>query len=164
LAGNNIHGDMKTLQKDYPEVVSVLKTRGKHNITNIGLFARRRDIVHSGNVGLQLLVKRLLNYHLPKNDEDIFSDWNKKDLTIEQIAYAAKDALAHLEVYEALMELPDLNLRFKKENVVIGGKVDIVPRSGSCSNVSSMATRAATGVVVDLNNVVSPSGISPSCC
>ena len=83
--------------------------------------------MYSGNVGLQLLVKRLLNYHLPKNDEDIFSDWNKKDLTIEQIAYAAKDVLTHLEVYEALIELPDLNLRFKKEHVIIGGKVDIVP-------------------------------------
>ena len=54
-------------------------------------------------------------------------DWNKKDLTIEQITYAAKDALAHLEVYEALMELPDPNLHFKKDNVIIGGKVDIVP-------------------------------------
>ena len=52
LAGNNIYSDMKTLQKDYPKVVSALKTRGKHSITNIGLFARRRDIVYSGNVGL----------------------------------------------------------------------------------------------------------------
>jgi hypothetical protein len=82
LAGNNIYSDMKTLQKDYPKVVSVLKTRGKHSITNIGLFARRRDIVYSGNVGLQLLVKRLLSYHLPKNNKDISSDWNKNNLTV----------------------------------------------------------------------------------
>ena len=74
LAGSNIHGDMRPLQNDYPEVVSVVKTRGKHTMANNGLFARRRDIVYSGNVGLQLLVKHLLNYHLPNDVEDIFSD------------------------------------------------------------------------------------------
>ena len=76
---------------------------------------------------MQLLVKITLSLHLPKRDEDIFSDWNNNVLTTEQIAYASKDALAHLEVYEALMKMPDLNLRIEKDNVVIGSKVDIVP-------------------------------------
>ena len=131
LVGNNIHGDLTNLQKDFPEIMNVMKARAKRNIINIGLTARRRDVVQSAVVGLQLLVKRTLSLHLPKRDEDIFSDWNKNVLTTEQIAYASKDALAHLEVYEALMKMPDLNLRIEKGNVVIGSKVDIVPRSGA---------------------------------
>ena len=111
---------------------------------------------------MQLLVKITLSLHLPKRDEDIFSDWNNNVLTTEQIAYASKDALAHLEVYEALMKMPDLNLRIEKDNVVIGSKVDIVPRSGAYQNISCMATPAAVGVIVDLTEVASPIGIKPA--
>ena len=161
LVGNNIQGDLTNLQKDFPEITNVLKGRGKRNIINIGLAARRRDVVQSGVVGLQLLVKRTLSLYLPKRDKDIFSNWNSNVLTAEQIAYASKDALAHLEVYEALMKKPDLNLRIEKNNVVIGSKVDIVPRSGAYRNISCMATRAATGVIVDLTDVASPFGIKP---
>ncbi|KAL7532711.1 hypothetical protein ACHAXR_004793, partial [Thalassiosira sp. AJA248-18] len=162
LAGNNIKGDLKGLWKDYPETKHVITSRGEKNIISLGTFARRRDVVQSGVVGLALLVKRLLKYHLPKEDEDKFSDWNRSVLLEPQIAYASKDALAHLDVYEELKSMPDLNLRLRKENVVIGDKVDFVPRSGYYpNNVSCMATRAATGVVVDLASIRSPEGIDP---
>ena len=57
------------------------------------------------------------------------------------------------------MKMPDLNLRIEKDNVVIGSKVDIVPRSGAYRNILCMATRAAVGVIVDLTEVASPIGI-----
>ena len=61
------------------------------------------------------------------------------------------DAIGHLEVYEKLKEMPDLTiLRLKRGDITIGSKVDFVPRSGYKGGVSSLATRAATGVVVDL--------------
>ena len=106
-----------------------MKARGKRNIINIGLTARRQDVVQSAVVEFQLLVKRTLSLHLPKRDKDIFSGWNKNVLITKQIADASKDALAHLEVCEALMKMLDLNLRTEKEHIVIGSKVDIVPRS-----------------------------------
>ena len=52
LVGNNIQGDLTNLQKDFPEITNVLKGRGKRNIINIGLAARRRDVVQSAVVGL----------------------------------------------------------------------------------------------------------------
>ena len=82
-------------------------------------------------------------------------------LQANQIAYASKDALAHLEVYEALKDMPDLNRRLERKDVKVGDKIDIVPRSGMFRNVSLMATRAATGYVLDLSVVNSPAGISP---
>ena len=164
LAGNNIKGDLTGLSRDYPEIKEVIKNRGDRNVFNLGTFARRRDVVQSGNVGLSLLVKRLTNYWLPKDDEDKFSNWNQDVLTSRQIAYAAKDALAHLDCYEKLVEMPDLNLRLKPSDVtaLAGSKVDLVPRSGYNSNVSCMATRAATGIVLDLARVRSPEGIEPA--
>ena len=89
---------------------------------------------------MALLVQRLTNYHLQKDDEDKFLDWNRSVLKEEQVAYASKDALAHLEVFEQLNKLPDLNLRLRRQDVVIGSKVDFVPRSSYSSNAESMAT------------------------
>ena len=52
------------------------------------------------------------------------------------------DAIGHLEVYEKLKEMPDLTIRLKRGE-------------------SSLATRAATGVVADLETCTSPQGILP---
>jgi hypothetical protein len=71
------------------------------------------------------------------------------------------DAIGHLEVYEKLKEMPDLTIRLKRGEITIGSKVDFVPRSGYKGGVSSLATRAATGVVVDLETCTSPQGILP---
>ena len=63
----------------------MMKARGKRNIINIGLTARRQDVVQSAVVKLQLLAKITLSLHLPKRDKDIFSDWNKNVLTTYQV-------------------------------------------------------------------------------
>ncbi|KAL7547331.1 hypothetical protein ACHAWF_010648 [Thalassiosira exigua] len=152
--------EKKHYSKSYSVISKSLST--KQQSGGAITLMERRDFVQSGSVGLQLLVKRLLNYHLPELDEDRFSDWNKDQLDKRQIDYGAKDALAHLEVSEALWLMPDLNLRLKKADVAIGQKVDFVPRFGYFRNISCMATRTATGVVVDLPRVCSPAGIEPS--
>ena len=47
-----------------------------------------------------------------------------------------------------LEKLPDLTRRLEESDVVVGKKVDVVPRSG---NVSCMATRAVTAEIVDVD-------------
>ena len=75
LVGNNI--DLKQISRYYPEMDSVIKNREEKNIVSLGgLEARKRDVVYSGTVSSPILVKRTLGYILPKDDQDIFSDWN----------------------------------------------------------------------------------------
>lgn len=85
------------------------------------------------------------------------SDWTKP--TKEQLKYAAIDAAVSLEVYEKLMEMPDLTRRLTLEDIHPGKTVDLVPRNGS--NVASMATRAATVTVADMLPCQCPRGIKP---
>ena len=68
---------MKQISRYYPEMDSVIKNREEKNIVSLGgLEARKRDVVYSGTVSSPILVKRTLGYILPKDDQDIFSDWN----------------------------------------------------------------------------------------
>ena len=54
--------------------------------------------------------------------------------------------------------MPDLTSRLNEEDAVVGKKVDLVPRHGSVAN---MATRAATGTIVDMDICHSPDDILP---
>ena len=62
---------------------------------------------------------------------------------------------------DGLQTYPDLTLRLKKDDIRINDKVDFVPRSSCKGAVSTLATRAATGVIVDLNKCASGVGILP---
>lgn len=161
LVGVNIGGDLSYIRKDYPEMDQVIKSRQESSNVSLGTYARKRDVVQTGTVGLSVLVDRLLGYRLPKDDEDRFADWNITTLTEQMIKYAALDAIGHLQCYEKLQTLPDLTLRLKKDDIRVGDKVDFVPRSGQRGGVSTLATRAATGYIVDLNECESGEGILP---
>ena len=54
-------------------------------------YARKRDVVQNGSVGMKYLIKTVLQLLVEKNDEDKFSDWNKAVLDPKQIKYAVLD-------------------------------------------------------------------------
>jgi len=129
------------------------------HIVNLGSYARKRDVVQNGTVTLDELVKIVLCETLEKNPTVRLSKWSVTKLTKAQIEYAALDAIKSLEVYVKLQQLPDLSLRLSKEDAIPGSIVDVVPSHG---NVSSMATRAAWGTLVDDKYCRLPLNFTPS--
>ena len=156
VVGVNVGGDLLRIGKDFG-VQRTLAKRDAKTIISLGVFARKRDVVQSGSVGMKHLVKVVLGYDLEKRDEDKFSNWNANELTSSQVKYAVGDVCAPLTCYEKLCKIPDLTIRLRKNEATPGKKVDLVPRHG---NVACMATRAATGYIIDNSAICqSPDGI-----
>ena len=103
---------------------------------------------------LPLLTKRALDLYMPKDDTDTFSRWNRTVLENSQVKYAALDVIASLLLFEKLQMMTDLEQRLTKKYVKVNDEVDIVPNSGASKGM--MATRAATGTVVEMVNCRSP--------
>ena len=59
-----------------------------------------------------------------------------------------------------LKEKPDLTKQLTQAKVVPGLKVDLVPATGSV-NVAALATRSATGSIVNETECESPLGVTP---
>ncbi len=160
LVGVNVSADLIKIGKDFG-IDDILKVAQKDrpNVINLGPFARARDVVPSGTASLQLLSERVLKARLEKSRQIRLSDWDKKDeLEDNQMKYAALDAIASLKIFLELDKMPDLTCRFTMDDVSTGNTVDLVPMHGS---VSCMATRAATGIIVDVDGCESPDDITP---
>lgn len=100
IVGVNVSADLKKVQRDFGinSADQALRKRKPETIINLGLYARRRDVVQDGSVGLQHLAKTVLNYHIDKNDEVIFSNWNSDRLSPEQTKYALIDVHGEREL------------------------------------------------------------------
>ncbi|EJK48190.1 hypothetical protein THAOC_33036 [Thalassiosira oceanica] len=127
---------------------------------NLSVYARRRGVIETSSAKLPLLTKRALDLHMPKDDTDTFSRWNRTVLENSQVKYAALDVIASLLLFEKLQMMTDLEQRLTKKDVKVNDKVDIAPNSGASKGM--MATRAATGTVVEMINCRSPEGLEPS--
>ena len=138
FVGRAVAADIKRLAKDYraPALVQHAKT------LELGLFARRRDVVKNGTAGLEKLVELTLGLRMSKEPAVRLSKWSSMLLSAAQQEYAALDAILSLEVHDALAKLPDLTTKLSASQAVIGAQADLVPSRGS---VGVLATRA--GVV-----------------
>ena len=156
FVGNNIHGDITGLIRDYPEMKAVFERRGgkRNRMINLSVHARRRDVIQTSSAKLPLLTKRVLDLYMPKDDNDTFSRWNCNVLRDAQVKYAALDVIASLLLFEKLQIMTDLEQRLSKKDAQVNDKVDIAPNSGAGKGM--MATRAATGIIVDIVNCRSP--------
>jgi len=122
-------------------------------------MTRARDVVKTGVVALDTLVKVTLKEHLKKSPSVRLSTWSAPKLTHEQAKYAALDVIKALEVFFFLDDLPDLTTRFTPDDVAEGLAVDIVPSHGS---VTVLATRAAYAIILPSPaHWVTPNGCKP---
>ena len=154
IFGANVSADLTKIARDF-HVVEMKKVdqKTRQNVHNLGLFARKRDVVQDGSASLELIVKSVLNIALDKTLQ--CSDWGGT-LSPEQKQYAAIDAAASLEVGEKLLELPDLTRRLQQDVVSPGKLVDLVPRNGS---TACMATRSATATITSSGTCTCPPGM-----
>lgn len=157
-AGVNVGGDLNTIGRDL-NCINTIEAIPGSNVVNLGKFARRRDVVQNGTVGLDVLAEIVLNEHLAKPNAVRFSNWATNRLSTDQVRYAAIDADVSFRLYKSLNKMPDLNARLKTSEVSDGLAVDIVPRNGSAAN---MATRAGWGKIDDSGGLWStPMNITP---
>lgn len=156
FAGNKVSADLKYIGDDFHiEQIKALDQKKRTNVCNLGMYARKRDVVqNAATCSIELLGERLFGVQIDKTLQT--SDWN--DPTDDQLNYAAIDAAVSLESYEVMKGMPDLSRRLTVDDIQPGKKVDLVPRSG---DVSILATRAATAVVMDMLPCQCPSGIVP---
>lgn len=156
FVGASVSSDLIRIGKDF-QCSEVTKDA---NYVNLGMFARKRDVVQHGTASLEKLVQLTLGEFLDKAPDVRLSKWSNIELTDAQKKYAALDAMKSLEVYEHLESLPDLTIRLSPEMAMPNLVVDVVPSHG---NVASMATRAAIGQLLDGKlGCHSPVGITPA--
>lgn len=145
FVGNCVGGDISKLGKDYSCVEQMKKVKR----VNLGGFAKARDVVQNGTVRLDVLVKICLNEKMSKQAEiRISNKWQKRDLSQEQMQYAALDGIKSLEVYFYLRDKPDLTKRLSEAEATVGLSVDIAPyRYGTSAGI--VATRCGVGRLTD---------------
>ena len=159
MVGVNVSADLIKIGKDFGiDAILKVSQKDRPNVINLGPFARARDVVSSGTVSLQQLSERVLKARLDKSRHLRLSSWDKDKLDDDQKKYAALDAISSLKIHHELDQMPDLTRRFTMDDVSAGNTVDLVPMHGS---VSCMATRAATGIIVDVDECKSPDNITP---
>lgn len=88
-AGVAIRDDMRALERLYPFEAGA--------VADLALMARTRGIKAQG---LRTLAAQLLGFRISKSAQ--CSNWEKSDLTIRQIRYAATDAWVGRELYLAM--------------------------------------------------------------
>ncbi|KAL1495589.1 hypothetical protein AB1Y20_016950 [Prymnesium parvum] len=144
FVGRQLGGDAAKLSRDFQGA-----TRLKDNMKTLelGLYARQRDVVRRGSVGLDVLCARVLGKMLPKDERvRCSSKWSAAQLDEQQMAYAAADAAASLDIYRALKDMPDLSARMTPETAIPGAVADMVPNAG---DVTDMATIVAKCQILD---------------
>lgn len=142
FVGVQIGGDISKIAKDF----KLNELKEKCNSINLGKYCRERNLIENGRFGLSQIAKSILQRTLEKDDSIRMSDWSLQTLSKPQQLYAAMDAIIGLEIYLAAEKYPDLSLCLRKEDIINGLKVDIIPRRG---RASSMMTRSAIGILAD---------------
>ena len=155
FTGRGIGGDLKKIARDF----DCAALMGKVNFVELGTMARTRDVVKSGVVGLDVLVKVVLKQRLNKAPSVRLSRWSGATLSPAQLSYAALDVIKALEVYFVLAPKPNLVARLQPSQVQSGTIVDVVPAHGA---VDVLATRAATATIVPDASHAVPHGLSVS--
>jgi hypothetical protein len=154
IFGVNVSADLVKISRDFQEAdMMKMNHKMRPDVHNLGMLARRRDVVQDAGSSLELIAMHVLNIKLDKTLR--CSNWSGK-LTDDQIKYAAIDAAVSLEVGEKLLEMPDLSRRLTQEAAIPGVKVDMIPRHGS---IACMATRAATAIIIDSVTCTCPPGM-----
>ena len=112
----------------------------------------------NSSVGLAKLCEIVLEETIDKCNTVRFSDWMVRQLNEVQRKYAALDVIVSRRIFIELEKRSDLTRRLDEKDTINGKKVELVPRHGS---IASMATRAVTANIVEMEVCHSPDGILP---
>lgn len=96
--GQGLERDFRELHTSYPDVKSFVKVNSVIETTSL---IKHIDATITSMVSLKYLVQRFLNCNLVKTQQ--MSNWELRPLTLQQVHYAACDALVLLRLYDAML-------------------------------------------------------------
>lgn len=140
FTGRAVANDFACIEKDFGHLNLIKQSR----VIDLGVHARKRDVISRGTAGLAMLVELTLGMHMCKPQSVRLGTWSSPHLSEEQQRYAAMDVTYALKVFHKLEQLPDLSARLSAANAKPGVTIDLVG-SGS---VAIMARRAGTGTII----------------
>ena len=117
--GVNVGGDLAKIGRDF-NCQDEMSAVPDENIINLGLYARRRDVVQNGPISLAELSRIVLGKEMAKDNGARISDWTRRDLSDEQKRHCYEDGKAGIDIYNALKDLPDLSARISPEAATPG--------------------------------------------
>ncbi|KAG2198707.1 hypothetical protein INT47_005392 [Mucor saturninus] len=106
--GRNIKAGCTRVKRVFGVVVS--------NLVDLGPFCYNRDLVNNSRPRLDVLCGSILSLQLPKISIIRCGDWERDNLTSEQISYAALDAWVALNFFEKANEEPAVNEKVTKKS------------------------------------------------
>ena len=136
FCGRCIGADLSKLSKDFACLVL-------HSTTcslDLGPLARSRNLCH-GSSTLDECVLASTGFRLPKDPNVRCSVWSARDLSAQQIEYAARDGVGSVMAYHALQAMPNHSCGLASNEVVSGCSVDLVPATGSVAILNSRGAR-----------------------
>ncbi|KAG2216459.1 hypothetical protein INT45_014178 [Circinella minor] len=93
--GRAVGGDLAKIHRDFGVLCQ--------GDLELGRFCKERDAIHNARMSLADICKKVLGCSLPKVDDSRSSDWDSDILSPQQIEYAARDAWAGLDVFNAVI-------------------------------------------------------------
>ncbi|KAI3653135.1 hypothetical protein MP228_002560 [Amoeboaphelidium protococcarum] len=93
--GRKVGNDARLLMQDYNLMVE--------SVEDLAKIAKDKGLISSAKVSLRTLTQQFLGFDLDKDEGVRGSKWSARKLTELQITYAARDAVASLSVYEAIV-------------------------------------------------------------
>ena len=73
FVGVNVTGDFHKVGRDF-SIADEINKRVSTNVINLGKYARLRDVVQNGSIGMDKLCNIVLEYSIDKSNEVQFSD------------------------------------------------------------------------------------------
>jgi hypothetical protein len=148
FVGRNVWGDIMKLSRTFPDAKLHQDIDKKRRAIELGKLCAMRDRVRvpKGTVGLDTLSAAILGKSVPKSPVRLSPEWTNQTLSNEQKEYAARDALAGLLIYEAVMKFEDPTVRLlPKDDNNEGRFITVMPLTG---NVAVLAMPVAEGQVI----------------
>ena len=72
IIGVNVGGNLARIAQDFA-LGEVIGRRPKQTVINLGTYARKRDVIQNGTIGMKELVKKVSGLNIDKNRHDILS-------------------------------------------------------------------------------------------
>jgi hypothetical protein len=162
--GRCVSGDLKYLQESCGSTTPFVGG------VDLAKLAKERLVIQNATVSLAELCAIVLKHQLPKNvTERVGTLWEEKELSQEQIQYAASDVYASLRIYEALslislpkvlpsVLLPGLYVLLfgdNKSRLVARGQISPYNSRSSFDNINITSSRC----ILEIQEVIVPGAI-----
>lgn len=146
--GVRVKNDIVKLGTDFKciNITNDIVNRGA--FVELGSMAVERGVETDGRVGLQKLCMLTLQENLTKKDSIRSSNWSIKQLSREQLQYAALDAIKSLEVFFFLDALTDLSARLSAAEAQPDLLVTLAPPHGKVGSTTALAKKGGEGQIL----------------